>query len=177
MGMKEHAHFVQFYDEDSALIESVAGFLESGLRAGAACIVIATPGHRASLGARLRSRGFDIDDAMTTGQYVALDAKTVLTDLMVDGVPDRGKFDEVVEPVIARAGLHFPRVLAFGEMVALLSRDGKHDLAVALEKLWNKLAARHAFSLFCAYPRSAFCADERIALGNICNQHSVVVAG
>ena len=175
--MKEHAHFVQFYDEDSVLIESVAGFLEGGLRAGAACIVIATPEHRASLDARLRSRGFDVDDAMTTGQYVPLDAETVLTNLTVDGVPDRGKFDAVVEPVIARAGLHFPRVLAFGEMVALLSRDGKHELAITLEKLWNQLAVRHAFSLFCAYPRSAFCADERIALGNICNQHSVVVAG
>jgi hypothetical protein len=175
--MKEHAHFVQFYDEDAALIESVASFLESGLRAGAACIVIATPEHRASLDARLRSCGFDLDDALTIRQYVALDAETVLMDLLVDGVPDRGKFDEIVEPVIAHAGLHHPRVLAFGEMVALLSQDGKHDMAIALEKLWNKLALRHAFSLFCAYPRSAFCVDERIALGNICNQHSVVVAG
>ena len=174
--MREHEHFVQFYDEDIVLVDSIAGFLGGGLIAGAACIVIATSDHRIHIGARLRARGFDMDHATETGQYIALDAETVLASLMVDGRPDSAKFDQVIGPIIARAELRYPRVLAFGEMVALLSQDGKHDMAIELEKLWNKLAVRHAFSLFCAYPRHAFSADERIALGHICNQHSAVVA-
>jgi hypothetical protein len=174
--MREHEHFVQFYDEDAALLESVAGFLGGGLLAGASCIVIATREHRVHLGARLRARGFDMDDAGETRQYIALDAETVLADVMVDGNPDPGKFDEFFGPVIASAELRHPRVLAFGEMVGLLSQDGKHDAAIELEKLWNRLATRHAFSLFCAYPRSAFSANARAAIERVCGQHSAVVA-
>ena len=174
--MREHEHFVQFYDEDEVLLESVAGFLGGGLLAGAGCIVIATREHRLHLGARLRARGFDMDDALESRQYVALDAETVLADLMVDGRPDARKFNDAVGPVIASAELRYPRVLAFGEMVALLSQDGKHDAAVELEKLWNQLATRHAFSLFCAYPRNAFGADDRAAIEHVCKQHSAVVA-
>jgi hypothetical protein len=173
----EHEHFVQFYDEDAGLVESVAGFLGGGLLVGAACVVIATREHRVHLGARLRARGFDMDHALESGQYVALDAESVLADLMVNGRPDAALFDEFVGALIARVELHYPRVLAFGEMVALLSRDGKHEMAVELEKLWNRLAEQHDFSLFCAYPRDAFGADERVALGRICNEHSAVVAG
>jgi hypothetical protein len=175
-GMREHEHFVQFYDEDAALLESVAGFLGGGLLAGAGCIVIATREHRVHLGARLRARGFDMDDAVQARQYVALDAETVLASLMVDGSLDPEKFDEIIGPVVASAELRHPRVLAFGEMVALLSQAGNHAAAIELEKLWNRLAMRHAFSLFCAYPRSAFGDDDRHAIEHVCEQHSAVVA-
>ena len=174
-GMKEHDHFVQFYDEDAVVLESVAGFLGGGLMAGGACIVIATQDHRLHLGARLRARGFDMDYAIETGQYVPLDAATILASLMVGNTPDPGRFDEIVGPVIAKAELRYPRVLAFGEMVALLSEGGQHNAAIELEKLWNQLAVRHAFSLFCAYPRSVFSANDNSAFDHVCAQHSQVI--
>jgi len=174
--MKEHQHFVQFYDDDALLVESVAGFFGGGLRAGAACIAIATSEHRLHLAARLRARGFEMDEAVQTGQYVSLDADTVLATLMVGDHPDAKRFDDIVAPVIAAAELRHPHVLAFGEMVALLSADKKHGAAVALERLWNQLAVRHAFSLFCAYPRRIFSSNDRGAFENVCAQHSAVIA-
>jgi hypothetical protein len=173
---KEYQHFVQFYDDDAALMESVAGFFGAGLRSRAACIAIATSEHRLHLGARLRARGFEMDEAVRTGQYIALDAATVLEALMAGDEPDPARFDEIVEPVIAAAELRHPHVLAFGEMVALLSADKKHSAAVALEKFWNQLAVRHSFSLFCAYPRSTFSANDRGAFEKVCAQHSAVIA-
>jgi hypothetical protein len=44
----------------------------------------------------------------------------------------------------------------FGEMVAVLWNDGKHDAALSLEELWNDLREEHDFSLFCAYPLKCF---------------------
>ena len=170
--MAESEHLVQFYDDDAHLIESVSNFLGSGLRIGAGCIVMATPEHRLHFGAHLRARGFDLDDAAAAGQYIALDAQTILTDLIVDGSIDPDRFDETIGPVLGRAELRYPSVVAFGEMVALLCLDGKYDMAISLEMLWNELSARHDFSLLCAYPRNAFPPGERIAIGRICSQHS-----
>lgn len=172
----ENGHFVHFYDEDAKLLECVSAFLAGGLLQGAACVVIATSDHRIHLSARLRARGFDIDSAVSARQYVALDAATVLGALLVNGKPDSGRFEDIMEPLVAAAELHFPRVLAFGEMVALLVQDGKYGAAIELETLWNQLARRHAFSLCCAYPRNAFSAHDRNVFQSVCAQHSAVVA-
>jgi len=51
-------------------------------------------------------------------------------------------------------------VHAFGEMVALLCQDGLFDAAVELEGLWNELAARFRFHLFCAYPSRLFASGD-----------------
>ena len=44
MGASEH--FVQFYEDETFLQESIAGFLAAGLRQGEATILIATKPHR-----------------------------------------------------------------------------------------------------------------------------------
>ena len=175
-GKPENGHFVQFYDEDAKLVESVSAFLAGGLVQGAACIVIATHDHRVHLSARLRAHGFDMDRAVAAGRYVGLDAETVLRRLIVNGKPDPERFAEILEPVVAAAELRYPRVMAFGEMVALLAQDGEHRAALELEKLWNQLAIRHNFSLCCAYPRSAFSPHDRAVFEDVCAQHSAVVA-
>lgn len=175
-GIGEHQHFVQFYDEDDALVESVVDFLRGGLRVGAACIVIATRDHRVHIAARLRARGFNLDEAREAGQYIALDAPAILARLLVDGRPNLERFEETIGPIVAGAELKHPHVLAFGEMVGLLSQDGKHDLAIELERLWNQLAIRHAFSLFCAYARNAFSAHDRQAFEHICREHASILA-
>ena len=47
--MNETEHFVQFYETDTFLLDSLSGFIGVGLSAGDACIVIATPENRAGL--------------------------------------------------------------------------------------------------------------------------------
>ncbi len=45
-----------------------------------------------------------------------------------------------------------------------------------LEDLWNELAATHAFALLCAYPLSAFDAeDSETGFRRICEQHTTVI--
>jgi signal transduction histidine kinase len=165
-----HQHFVQFYEQDDFLLDEVSGFLSTGLEAGHAGIVIATPQHLDGLKQRLN--GFARDG----NRYFALDAATTLSTFMVDGWPDEQLFKEVLGRVIRGATQNGTRqVRAFGEMVSLLWAEGKHEAACRLEELWNDLAASHSFSLLCAYPMGGFHAEEHgDSFLHICNAHSQV---
>jgi excisionase family DNA binding protein len=165
-------HFVQFYEQDDVLVEAVAGYIGSALRADAAGVVIATPAHRTALAARLEAGGLDLASA----RYVSLDARDTLARFMVGDMPDACRFADVIGEVLDKAAAGGRRVMAFGEMVALLALDGQHDATIRLEELWNQLRETRAFSLFCAYPLECL-AGESFAglLGNVCAEHSRVV--
>lgn len=174
--MGDSRHFVQFFDREAVLLDSVCGFIGGGLLAGAACVVIATEAHLDGIHRQLVDRGFDVDAARKWKQYVTLDAEQALAHFMVDGVPDEGRFNEMIGPILAAAEEGHPRVLAFGEMVALLCAEGNHEAALQLEKLWNALSKRYGFSLFCAYPMNVFDGDEHVsAFAAVCAEHSGVV--
>lgn len=170
-------HFVQFYEDDAYLVNQVTGFIRAGLQAGDAAIVIATEPHRDDLEKRLRA-----DVSRNAAQYpraehyVALDAADTLSKFMLDGRPDERRFANFMGPVLKRAAdCGNGRLRVFGEMVGLLSMNGKHEAAIRLEELWSELAKIHSFSLFCAYPMVAF---PRKADGDaflrICDEHSRV---
>jgi signal transduction histidine kinase len=172
-GMGESDHFVQFYDADSFLLDSLGGFVGAGLAEGDACIVVATRAHREGLEERLRERGLDPEEERVRGRYIALDAAETLSEFMVEGEPDAHRFAEVIGGVVAHASGRGRRVRAFGEMVALLWDEGRCDTALLLEGLWNELRETRHFQLFCAYPMKSFGDDPRAApLGRVCAEHS-----
>lgn len=170
-------HFVQFYDTDEFLLESVSGFIGAGLGAGAACIVIATKAHRESLEERLRGVGLDLAVASVRGSYLAQDAAETLSMFMVDGMPDPERFFEVIGGLIEGMEQGQRRLRVFGEMVAELWSEGNRAAAIRLEALWNELYhATHNFSLFCAYPIHGFAGEEyEEQFTEICQQHSHVI--
>ena len=154
--MSASEHFVQFYESEVFLLDSLSGFIDTGLSAGDACIVIATKAHRERLEERLKAKGLDLIAAHMRGEYIALDAVETLSKFMVDGLPDPQRFLEIIGSVIRQAGEGRLHVRAFGEMVALLWEEGNQAGAIHLEELWNDLARIHSFSLFCAYPMHGF---------------------
>jgi PAS domain S-box-containing protein len=173
-------HVVQFYADDSFLLEGLSRFIGSALGAGDAGIVIATKAHRDELTSRLQLLGLDTANSIKQGRFVALDAAETLSKFMVDGWPDGTRFDEVIGGVLkhvtsAVKGTQ-PRVAAFGEMVALLWADGHGEAAIRLEQLWNDLAQKHSFYLHCAYPMSGFArSGDSDPIRKICAEHSHVI--
>src|SRR2546421_8077096 len=116
--MGESQHFVQFYETDAFLLDSLSEFIGTGLRAGDGCIVLATKAHRESLEEKLKGDG--LEDAVAPGQYASIDADAALPLFMVDGSPEPELFTEVVRSMIARVGNGHRPVRIFGELVALL---------------------------------------------------------
>lgn len=158
-------HFVQFYEDDAFLVTQVAGFIRTGLHAGDAAIVIATKPHRDDLEKRLRA---DVARAAIqrpgVEHYVALDAADTLSKFLVDGRPDAARFTELIGPILRRAtGSSNGRVRVFGEMVALLSANGKHESAIRLEAFWNTLSRIHPMSIFFAPIRCTLFPGKRTA--------------
>jgi signal transduction histidine kinase len=173
-------HAVQFYTDDSFLLDELGRFIGTALTAGKAAIVIATKDHRQGIEQRLAARGLDMSRAIAQERYIPLDAAETLSKFMLGDCPEAGCFAEIVGGLIARAGVAAegdgPRVVAFGEMVALLWEHGSNEAAIRLEQLWSDLARTHSFSLRCAYPMASFHREEHGELFlKICAQHSAVI--
>jgi PAS domain S-box-containing protein len=176
----EYLHTVQFYGDDGALLHELKSHIGKALRRGSSAIIIATSGHIDGLAHKLTGQGIDLAKTKAEGRYIALEASEVLSKFMVDGLPDRARFANTIGQIIARAAAasldENRRVVAFGEMVALLWAEGKCDAAIQLEKLWNELAKTYSFSLHCAYPMQGFSRQEMDdSLMKICAEHSGVV--
>ena len=143
-------HLVGFYGEAQPLVERVAAFLEAGLRANDAAILIATAEHREMVESALSAHGLDLESARSRGQYVALDARETLAKFMGAAAPDRGLFNDSVGAVLAEAQANYMRVRIYGEMVSLLWAEGRSAAAIALESLWNDVIGDR-LSLLCGY--------------------------
>ncbi|MDQ2974852.1 MAG: ATP-binding protein [Acidobacteriota bacterium] len=174
--MSDAEHFVQFYEADGFLLNSLSGFIGTALTAGEGAVVVATKSHRDGLDELLTANGLDVSIARASGRYVSLDAAETLSKFMVNGSPEPGRFREVIGNLISSVTDGRARVRAFGEMVALLWAEGNHTGAIRLEELWNDLQNTHSFSLFCAYPMNGF-GGEQFAepLSGVCTVHSRVI--
>lgn len=164
-------HIVRFYDSDAELVGEVTTFVAEGLSLGEPAVVIARPGTSSAVRDALAGRAFDLD------RVRFIDAAEALGAFMVCGLPDPGRFREVIGTVVAQAARAGARPRAFGEMVAVLWEQANAAAAIALEGLWNDLATEVDFVLCCAYPISALsAADDLRSATEICNSHSEVVA-
>ena len=172
------AHSVEFYPDEEYLLRSLSSYIGSAIGAGDAAMVIATRAHRDAVESRLTTRGLNLGIARERGRYFPLDAEKLLEGLMVDGHPSGEVLERVVQEVLAAAGKESeggkaPRLVAFGEMVALLSARGKNDAALELEKVWNELTSKYPFELRCAYPLNGFYREsDHEFFVRVCAEHS-----
>jgi PAS domain S-box-containing protein len=174
--MGERTHFVQFYEHDDYLVESVSGYVAAALGDNEGSIVIATHDHRVAIQRKLAQQGIDIAAAIEGGRYVVLDARETLSKFMVGDEPHPARFRDVVGGVVASVATNSRRIHAFGEMVAMLWADGNRQAAISLEQMWNELAKEHRFALFCAYPMSGFTeSQDGVPFDSICTCHSEVI--
>lgn len=148
-----HHHAVQFYGDDAELLKTVGMFLSEGLVSGHPALVIATPPHRIAIEKALESHLIDVAAAKRLGDLVMLDAEETLATFMVDQAPVGSLFRRTIGDVIDQTlrGRERTPIRAYGEMVDVLWKQGKTEVAVRLEVLWNNLAETHIFSLLCGY--------------------------
>lgn len=174
-GVHPKDHLVLFYDELRVLVETVAAFVDEGLTADEAIILVMTPPHFDAVRSELFARGHDVDAARTSGQLRLLDASDTLATFDRNGhlLPER--FVEVVGGVVGDAIETGRTVRAFGEMVALLWQAGRPAAAIELETMWCQLRGILDFSLLCAYPSVVLAHEHHEEINGICATHSEVI--
>lgn len=170
-------HAVQFYENEGFLVNAVSSYVEPSLAARQPVLIIATPERRQAVVDRLKTLGVDAGAAERDRVLEWVDARTALEDLMVDGMPDAGRFDASMGGLVRGRRMAFPSVplRAYGEMVDLLWQDSNPAAAIRLEQLWNRLAATHDFSLLCAYAMSRFAGSLHAnGFADVCALHAHV---
>src|SRR5919197_5204091 len=84
---------------------------------------------------------------------------------------------EVVGGALAKAigGAAAARVRAYGEMVDLLWRAGRHEQALTLEEFWDRMRGDYRFSLLCGYVMGNFYKESHSAdFRHVCDLHGKV---
>jgi len=170
-------HLVHLYGTDlEALARAVGGFVADGRARGHGTLAIVGPENWEAIAAELERRGIAIEAAVADGSLVLLDAAATLASFVVDGRPDRARFDATVGVAVRAAARRDPGVRLYGEMVGLLWAAGDAAAAAALEMMWNDLLASVPVRLFCSYPVDVFGADfERANMDAILCAHSHLV--
>ncbi|MHB1585243.1 MAG: MEDS domain-containing protein [Acidimicrobiales bacterium] len=169
-------HTISFYDSDDELLTQLVRFVSEGLDAGEVVLVIAAPEHFAELEAVLARGGVDLPGAVAAGRYKPYDAGRTLAALMVDGLPDAGRFAATVLPMVDEAQSRGLGVRAFGEMVALLWAAGDMTAAGTLERFAEDLAETRGVEVLCAYPTSELEPDRLGHLTEVLARHTGVIA-
>jgi hypothetical protein len=173
-----YRHEVQFYSDDMVLLDRLVPFVAAALKRGDAAIIVATKSHRDSLALRLKSEGLDVDAAIKSGTYSAVDAAGTLSIFMVNDMPESARFLKVVGGLIEEAAktgkTAHRRVAVFGEWVSLLWKEGNADAAIRLEQLGNQLAITHEVDILCGYEMSSTCGEEDDDFKSICAEYSAI---
>lgn len=166
--LSANSHFARFYESETPLLDEVCEFADQALSAGGSAIIIARRDRVAAFEQRLR-------ESAKNGRLLVLSAEDTLDKITVDGWPVPASFNNVVGVTIAKVAGKGKPVHAFGEMVGVLCAKGAYDAAIELERLWNGLRTRHAFSLFCGYSAGPFLAAEhKHAFKALCDAHDHV---
>jgi CheY-like chemotaxis protein len=171
-----YRHAVQFYSDDSVFLNRAVRFVEDSLNVADGVILLATQAHQEGIAEKLKSDGCDIEGAMQRGTYISVDAAGTLSTVMVNGVPDPGRFFTgvrgLVDSIARAADREHPRIAIFGECVGLLHAEGNTRAALDLEKIGNDLVETDGVDIVCAYPWPHREDDQ--AFKSICAEHAVV---
>ncbi len=171
-------HVVQLYESDAQLVHAVCPYLAAGLRSDETAVIVATSEHRHAFEAALIDAGVDLQRAKASGALLALDAQETLSAFVHDREIDREACERVLRGLLDQAGRRGRPLRLYGEMVALLWRQGDVLSAIELERVWNALAREREFSLFCAYEASVVSAPcDAHALRQMRDLHTSMLSG
>ncbi len=174
-----HRHAVQFHDNDSRFLDDVSRFVGATLRSGEQIVMVTSEATRIGVAQRLQARNINLAMLAVQGQYVAQDSAVALSQVMRDGRPDKARLAEMINgldrlrPAIPKGPRG--RLTIFGDMAAVLCRNGDFEAALELERIWDELTRPLPFFTVCSYPSDCFeHSAARHQLPSVCAAHSAV---
>lgn len=176
-------HEAGFYADEASLLDGSARFAERALAAGHAVIVLVSNDRCARIHERLQARGVAVEQAIADGRYRFVNAEEMATQFMVGGWPDDEKYRaaaiRAIEASKKAAKGERACVAVCGDCAPGLWRDGNHEAAIRVERLWDQLARAYDLYTLCPYLVDVpLLDDERYALfQRVCAEHSGVHVG
>jgi anti-sigma regulatory factor (Ser/Thr protein kinase) len=173
--MEARGHAAHLYDDAPELVERVAGYLGAAIANGGVALIAATGDRLDAFERALTARRIDVPAARSDGRLMSVDAEDVRRRLVETGSMDASVFASLVGNLVRDHRRPGRPTHVYGEIVALLWRDGLIAEAIELEALWNTLAQDIPFSLLCGYPTHLVDdAPLREELDRVCALHTAV---
>ena len=173
---ERRCHEAVFYSDDAAFAEAFAAFVMAHVKVGRAVVMATTRLHYARICQQLAAEGFDAARAIEQGMWVWIDATETLSAIIVDGLPERDRFFDEIDSLIASISLakkvKASDIAFCGERVGLLWSGGNVDAAMQIEKFCGELARKYDFDMLCAYPLP--CREDESTFETICADHASV---
>ena len=146
-------HVVQLYQDEDFLSRAVCRFAGGALANGEGIILVPTLTHWNAIRPRLEAEGVDVKAARERGQLTVVDADECLPRFMRNSMPDSSIFLGLAADVVgkARAGVRYPKVRWWGEMVNVLWERGDVAASMNLEDQFDQLAKKHDIAIFCSF--------------------------
>ena len=146
-------HIVQLYQDEDFLSRAVCRFAGGALANGEGIILVPTLTHWNAIRPRLEAEGVDVKAARERGQLTVVDADECLPRFMRNSMPDSSIFLGLAADVVgkARAGVRYPKVRWWGEMVNVLWERGDVAASMSLEDQFDHLAKEHDIAIFCSF--------------------------
>lgn len=167
-------HVVQLFDSKESRAAAVAAFLRAGFEAGDNLLVVAREANWIGIHGVLRANGLDVAGLRANGRLTVMNAVTKVSELSRLGVPHQGAFEVTIGIPVRRLASGAP-LRIYGEMVDVLAELDEMDAAVALEDMWNDLAAQVSLHLMCGYSSAQFVSRRSEGrLRDVCARHTTV---
>jgi hypothetical protein len=168
-------HAIRFYDQDDALVHTVAPFLASAIKAGGVAVMVATEEHRRACEASMAAAGVDVGAAWSAGSLLVYDAGEAMRQwLCRHDRPEEPGFGDVARRLLMYAARRGGPVCAFGEAVSLLWAAGHRNESLQLEAMWEDLQREVPFARLCAYQFTSIDVGEQADFRRLCDLHSRV---
>ena len=163
-------HALQLYQQEARLLDGLGDFAAAGLRAEEGVVVIASTPRWQLLIDRLQKSGVDAHGCVVRGQL-----RLFGLHVMLRAVPNRQRFSEVMNGVIALAHARHRRVRIFSELTDALWRAGERGAACRCERYWHHLLAVQDCQLLCACPIDSLEGETYDGtLQALCSEHTHV---
>jgi hypothetical protein len=149
------SHIVYPYTDEGLVGQAVCLYASAGIQKGESVVLVMTAAHCESITLRLVTEGFNVERLQKSGRLVCVLAEELLSQFMVDGMPDKELFHLAVGRMITRARAATGKgsaglVRVFGEMVSLLW-NANLGATISLEDMWNEIIEMHRVPLMCTY--------------------------
>jgi hypothetical protein len=172
------SHLLQICTNDEMLAAGAGYFAAEGLRQGQAVILTGTKLHLEGIRAVLRRLGVDAVEAERNSQLFVGDAHEAVQAVMVNGLPDRARFEAIASGAIikARSDPRYRGVRWWGEMSNVFHQLGKKDAVAIDEQIGDDVCRKHNVALLCSFQIDAFApASYDGAMQTLCTHHEHVM--
>ncbi len=165
-------HFLQVYESDEELFDSMEAFVSAGFVNGDAVVVVASESHLEELESRLE-KIYNVKKLFTDKRYLPINVEEVISYVIVDGKVDEANSASSLENILNKVHREpGGKIRVYGETSPLLYERGNYEAAAKLERIGEEMRETGLFLFLCAYPKALFRQDEVNSVREICSCHS-----